>query len=53
MFANALSRAGFETVEKLANAQKEDLVKVRNLGEKSVDVIKAALAEKGVEMTNA
>jgi DNA-directed RNA polymerase subunit alpha len=47
--ANALIKAGFETVEQLANAQKEDLVKVRNLGEKSLKIIAAALGTKGVE----
>lgn len=51
--ANALAKAGFETVEKLVNAKKEDLVKVRNLGEKSLDTIKDALKEKGVELKNA
>ena len=47
--ANALQKAGFETVEQLANAKKEDLVKVRNLGEKSLKIIAAALGTKGVE----
>ncbi len=47
--ANALINAGFETVESLANAKKEDLVKVRNLGEKSLKIIAAALGSKGVE----
>ena len=47
--ANALQKAGFETVEELANAKKEDLVKVRNLGEKSLKIIAAALGTKGVE----
>jgi DNA-directed RNA polymerase subunit alpha len=47
--ANALIKAGFETVEQLANAKKEDLVKVRNLGEKSLKIIAAALGTKGVE----
>lgn len=47
--ANALIKAGFETVEQLANARKEDLVKVRNLGEKSLKIIAAALGTKGVE----
>lgn len=51
--ANALAKAGFETVEKLVNAEREDLVKVRNLGEKSIDVIRKALKEKGVELINA
>lgn len=47
--ANALIKAGFETVESLANARKIDLVKVRNLGEKSLKIIAAALGTKGVE----
>ena len=47
--ANALIKAGFETVEQLAYAKKEDLVKVRNLGEKSLKIIAAALGTKGVE----
>lgn len=47
--ANALVKAGYETVEELARARKEDLVKVRNLGEKSIKIIAVALAEKGVK----
>lgn len=47
--ANALAKAGFETVEELSVAKKEDLVKVRNLGEKSLKIIAAALGTKGVE----
>jgi DNA-directed RNA polymerase subunit alpha len=47
--ANALIKAGFETVEALANARKNDLVKVRNLGDKSLKIIAAALGTKGVE----
>lgn len=47
--ANALIKAGFETVEALASARKIDLVKVRNLGEKSLKIIAAALGTKGVE----
>ncbi|OGM73080.1 DNA-directed RNA polymerase subunit alpha [Candidatus Woesebacteria bacterium RIFOXYC1_FULL_31_51] len=46
--ANALAKAGFETVEALAKADKLELVKVRNLGEKSLKIISAALGEKGV-----
>ena len=49
--ANALIKAGFETVESLAYAKKEDLVKVRNLGEKSLKIIAAALGTKGVEFS--
>lgn len=47
--ANALVKAGYETVEDLVYAKKEDLVKVRNLGEKSVKIIEAALGEKDLE----
>ncbi len=47
--ANALVKAEYETVEKLVNAKREDLIKVRNLGEKSLKIIRVALAEKGVE----
>jgi len=46
--ANALAKAGFETVEALVKADKNELVKVRNLGEKSLKIISAALGEKGV-----
>jgi DNA-directed RNA polymerase subunit alpha len=46
--ANALIKAGYETVEQIALAKREDLVKVRNLGEKSIKIIAVALAEKGV-----
>lgn len=46
--ANALAKAGYETVEDLVNADKQELVKVRNLGEKSLKIISAALGEKGV-----
>jgi DNA-directed RNA polymerase subunit alpha len=47
--ANALIKAGFETVEQLAHAKKGDLVKVRNLGEKSLKIVAAALGTKGVD----
>lgn len=46
--ANALLKAGYETVENLLTAERSELVKVRNLGEKSVKVIEAALGEKGM-----
>jgi len=47
--SNALVKAGHETVEDLSKAKKADLVKVRNLGEKSLKIISAALGEKGVK----
>ncbi len=46
--ANALVKAGYETVENLINAKRDELVKVRNLGEKSVKIIEAALGEKNL-----
>lgn len=45
---NALVKAGYESADNLVNAQKNVLAKVRNLGEKSVKVVEAALAEKGI-----
>lgn len=48
--ANALIKAGYDTVEDLVKANKEELVKVRNLGEKSVKIIKAALGEKELSL---
>lgn len=47
--ANALGKAGYETVTDLIKAKKEDLTKVRNLGEKSIKIISIALAQKGVK----
>jgi len=46
--ANALVKAGYETVEDLVNARRSDLIKVRNLGEKSVKIIEAALGERNL-----
>ncbi len=46
--ANALAKSGYETVDALVKADKNELVKVRNLGEKSLKIISAALGEKGV-----
>lgn len=49
--ANALVRSGLETVEDLVSAKRDHLVKVRNLGEKSVKIIEAALGEKNLAFT--
>jgi DNA-directed RNA polymerase subunit alpha len=46
--ANALIKAGYESVEDLVKANREDLVKVRNLGEKSIKIVTAALADKDI-----
>ncbi len=45
---NALIGAGFETVEDILGAGRDELARVRNLGEKSAKIIETALAEKGV-----
>lgn len=45
--ANALSKAGYEAVTDL-RGKKSELSKVRNMGDKSIKVIEAALLEKGV-----
>jgi DNA-directed RNA polymerase subunit alpha len=45
---NSLKNAGIETVEDLLNAPKEDLVKLKNMGAKSLSDIEAKLAEKGL-----
>ncbi len=44
--ANALRKGGYKTVKDLTNATKEEIAKVKNLGEKSVDTVAAALAQK-------
>jgi DNA-directed RNA polymerase subunit alpha len=46
--ANALRRGGYPTVKDLVQASKEDLSKVKNLGAKSIDVIKKKLKAKDV-----
>ena len=49
--ANALIKAGYETVEDLVKVKREDLVKVRNLGEKSIKIVAAALADKDINFS--
>lgn len=44
--ANALRKGGYETLGDLIAATRADLTKVKNLGEKSIKVVEAALAEK-------
>lgn len=46
--ANALSKWGYETVTDLLDADIDEIVKVRNLGEKSIKIIRTALKAKGV-----
>jgi DNA-directed RNA polymerase subunit alpha len=46
--ANALRKGGYGTVGDLVVTNEEKLAKVKNLGEKSVKIVEAALAQKGV-----
>jgi DNA-directed RNA polymerase subunit alpha len=48
--ANALRRGGYGTLRDLSTASKADLAKVKNLGEKSIKVVEAALVKKGVKL---
>ena len=48
--ANALRKGGFKTVGDLVDVEKSTVVKVKNLGEKSIDVINEALMKKGVSL---
>ncbi len=47
---NCLKRAGIDTVEKLTNKTPEDMMKVRNLGRKSLDEVLAKLKELGLQL---
>jgi DNA-directed RNA polymerase subunit alpha len=48
--ANALRKGGYKTVKDLVNAEKSNIAKVKNLGEKSVDVVSKALAQKNLTL---
>ena len=47
---NCLKRAGINTVEELTERTEEDMMKVRNLGKKSLDEVKAKLEELGLSL---
>ncbi len=49
--ANALQKAGFDTVGSLLSVPHAQLSKIKNLGAKSVKIVEAALAERGIELT--
>lgn len=49
---NCLKRAGINTVQELSNKTEEDMMKVRNLGRKSLDEVKSKLAELGLSLRN-
>jgi len=46
---NCLKRAGINTVEELTNKTSEDMMKVRNLGRKSMDEVTIKLRELGLQ----
>jgi DNA-directed RNA polymerase subunit alpha len=49
---NCLKRAGIATVEDLANKSQEDMMKVRNLGKKSLDEVTNKLIALGLNFTS-
>ena len=48
---NCLKRAGINTVEELCNRTSEDMMKVRNLGRKSLEEVLAKLKELGLQLS--
>ena len=49
---NCLKRAGIATVEDLANKSQEDMMKVRNLGKKSLDEVTNKLIALGLNFSS-
>ena len=49
---NCLKRAGINTVEELCSKTSEDMMKVRNLGRKSVEEVLAKLKELGLQLNS-
>ena len=47
---NCLKRAGINTVEELIQRNEEDMMKVRNLGKKSLEEVVNKLAELGLSL---
>jgi DNA-directed RNA polymerase subunit alpha len=47
---NCLKRASINTVEELIQRTEEDMMKVRNLGKKSLDEVKSKLEELGLAL---
>ena len=50
---NCLKRAGINTVEELTNKTSDDMMKVRNLGRKSLEEVLAKLKELGLSLRDA
>ncbi|HLR02551.1 MAG TPA: DNA-directed RNA polymerase subunit alpha [Virgibacillus sp.] len=49
---NCLKRAGINTVQELSNKSEEDMMKVRNLGRKSLEEVKSKLDDLGLGLRN-
>lgn len=49
---NCLKRAGINTVQELTNRTSDDMMKVRNLGKKSLDEVLAKLKELGLSLSS-
>ena len=49
---NCLKRSGLNTVEELTNKTPDDMMKVRNLGKKSLEEVLAKLKELGLELNS-
>ena len=47
---NCLKRAGINTVEELIKRDEEEMMKVRNLGRKSLDEVQQKLASMGLSL---
>lgn len=47
---NALAKGGIETIGQLLGTPKEELMKVKNLGSKSLEVVAEKLKEKGISL---
>ncbi len=47
---NCIKRAGLNTVEELTRKTEEDMMKVRNLGRKSLEEVKQKLANLGLSL---
>lgn len=48
---NALGKGGIETIGQLVNTPLDELMKVKNLGAKSLDIVEEKLKEKGITLT--
>ncbi len=48
--ANALKKGGYAYVKDFSSASREEIAKVKNLGDKSIDIILKKLKNKGIEI---